>query len=101
MIYGKFVHVTCLISGDDLDGGIPMEIFKLQQLEVLELQYQAIRFVPSDIGKLKNLQNLSLDNCILLGMYLKLHTDEYSSLKCYSKKKLKYFKIWFEEIKLP
>ena len=57
----------CVLTEGDEDGGIPAEIFELSNLRTLELQYQAIRFVPEAIGQLRQLTSLMLRHCPLLG----------------------------------
>lgn len=50
----------------DKDGGVPLDIFELENLEKLDLQYQNIRFIPADISKLGNLHSLNLNHCMYL-----------------------------------
>ena len=53
------------VSGDE-DGGIPEPIFQLENLETLDLSNQAIRFVPSQLSKLRKLEKLFLSKNMLL-----------------------------------
>lgn len=47
-------------------GGITEGIFKLSNLRLLNLSYQAIKFIPDQIENLKQLEKLFLSDCILL-----------------------------------
>ena len=51
---------------EDEDGGIPEQIFQLENLENLDLRFQGIRSIPPQVKKLKNLQKLSLGWNMLL-----------------------------------
>lgn len=47
-------------------GGLPNDLFNLSALVELDLSYQAIRFIPDQIEKLKSLKTLRLNHCLLL-----------------------------------
>lgn len=52
-------HLNC--------GGIPKQIFDQKlSLKLLDLSYQAIKFIPDDIENLEVLERLILNNCILM-----------------------------------
>ena len=53
------------VSGDE-DGGIPEPIFQLENLEILDLSNQAIRFVPPQVSQLIKLRKLILSKNMLL-----------------------------------
>ena len=67
-VFKKFPRLGDDIEAKDLKNisGIPDSIFSLANLTYLDLSFQAIRFVPSEITNLKNLEALVLNNCILL-----------------------------------
>jgi Leucine-rich repeat (LRR) protein len=68
-IYKKYPRLGEKIQKDyefSLRDGIPMVIFSLSNLVSLNLSYHGIINVADEIGQLKNLRELLLDNCIRL-----------------------------------
>ena len=51
---------------DDVTGGIPPVVFRLESLNRLTLDYNAITMVPPAINNLRNLEYLSLNHNPLL-----------------------------------
>ena len=65
-----FIFKKMTRLGDNNDcpdlGGIPATIFELTGLTLLNLSFQAIKYIPDQIESLVNLEKQILNNCILL-----------------------------------
>jgi Leucine-rich repeat (LRR) protein len=53
-------------AGEKLKSGIPDVVFTLKNLTILNLSYQAIRFLPNEIKELSKLKELYLNFCIVM-----------------------------------
>jgi leucine-rich repeat kinase 2 len=63
-VFKKFARLGSeVVSGSS---GIPQVIFTLENLTSLDLSFQAIRYIPDEIEKLRHLKNLNVSYCILL-----------------------------------
>jgi len=63
-VFKKFTRLGSeAVSGSS---GIPQAIFTLENLTSLDLSFQAIRFIPDEIEKLRHLKSLNVSHCILL-----------------------------------
>ena len=60
----EFVFLSFLVS--DPDGGVPLQIFSLVNLEVLTLKNLLIKSIPKQVKNLTKLRNLQLNDCIAL-----------------------------------
>jgi Leucine-rich repeat (LRR) protein len=60
------------VSHNNLEGALPSQVGKLQNLKVLNVSYNSFTGVPAEIGQLKNLEVLNLSHNKLTGLPLEL-----------------------------